>query len=37
MLSRRAASDPGRLRLRLMLEKPAVPDGAGGSTLDWER
>ena len=37
MLSRRAASDPGRLRLRLVLEKPvAAPDGAGGSTLDWD-
>jgi head-tail adaptor len=37
VLSRRAASDPGRLRLRLTLEKPApVPDGAGGSTLSWE-
>lgn len=36
MLSRRAASEPGRLRLRLTLEKPArVPDGAGGATLAW--
>ena len=36
MLSRKAASDPGRLRLRLILEKPvAAPDGAGGSTLAW--
>ncbi len=36
MLSRRAASEPGRLRLRLILEKPAAtPDGAGGRTLAW--
>lgn len=36
MLSRRAASEPGRLRLRLILEKPAAtPDGAGGRTLGW--
>ncbi len=36
MLSRRAASAPGRLRLRLILEKPAeTPDGAGGRTLAW--
>lgn len=36
MLSRRAAGDPGRLRLRLILEKPArTPDGAGGATLGW--
>ncbi len=37
MLSRRGASDPGRLRLRLILEKPVLtPDGAGGATLGWE-
>lgn len=36
MLSRAAASDPGRLRLRLVLEKAAaVPDGAGSSTIAW--
>ena len=36
MLSRRGASDPGRLRLRLTLEHAsATPDGAGGSTLTW--
>lgn len=36
MLSRRGASDPGRLRLRLTLERAtATPDGAGGSTLSW--
>ena len=36
MLSRRAASDPGRLRLRLVLEKPGeTPDGAGGATRAW--
>jgi SPP1 family predicted phage head-tail adaptor len=36
MLSRRGASDPGRLRLRLLLEHAtASPDGAGGSTLAW--
>ena len=36
MLSRRGASDPGRLRLRLTLEHAtATPDGAGGSTLAW--
>lgn len=36
MLSRRGASDPGRLRLRLTLEHAtATPDGAGGSTLSW--
>jgi SPP1 family predicted phage head-tail adaptor len=36
VLSRRAASDPGRLRLRLTLERAtATPDGAGGSTLSW--
>ena len=36
MLSRRAASEPGRLRLRLVLEKAARnPDGAGGATLAW--
>ena len=36
MLSERAASEPGRLRLRLVLEKPApTPDGAGGFTIEW--
>lgn len=36
MLNRRAESDPGRLRLRLVLEKPAsTPDGAGGATRGW--
>ena len=36
MLNRRAAGDPGKLRLRLVLEKPvATPDGAGGATLAW--
>lgn len=36
MLSRKAAGEPGRLRLRLVLEKPvAAPDGAGGRTLGW--
>lgn len=36
MLSRRGASEAGRLRLRLTLEK-ATPtaDGAGGRTLTW--
>jgi SPP1 family predicted phage head-tail adaptor len=36
VLSRRGASDPGRLRLRLVLEHAtATPDGAGGATLAW--
>jgi SPP1 family predicted phage head-tail adaptor len=36
VLSRRGASDPGRLRLRLTLERAtATPDGAGGSKLSW--
>jgi SPP1 family predicted phage head-tail adaptor len=36
VLSRRGASEPGRLRLRLSLEKAArISDGAGGATLDW--
>lgn len=36
MLSRRGASDPGRLRLKLVLEMATpAPDGAGGSTLSW--
>lgn len=36
MLSRRGASDAGRLRLRLTLERSArTPDGAGGATLAW--
>ena len=36
MLNRRAAGDPGRLRLRLILEKPVrTADGAGGATLAW--
>jgi SPP1 family predicted phage head-tail adaptor len=37
VLSRRGAGDPGRLRLRLALEKPTpVPDGAGGVTITWD-
>jgi SPP1 family predicted phage head-tail adaptor len=36
VLSERAASAPGRLRLQLALEKAtASPDGAGGATLAW--
>jgi SPP1 family predicted phage head-tail adaptor len=36
VLSRRGASEPGRLRLQLELQKAtATPDGAGGSTLAW--
>ena len=36
MLSRRGASDAGRLRLRLTLERATpTPDGAGGLTLSW--
>ena len=36
MLSRRGASEAGRLRLRLTLERATkTPDGAGGSTLSW--
>jgi SPP1 family predicted phage head-tail adaptor len=36
VLSRRGASEAGRLRLRLVLEKAAAtPDGAGGATLAW--
>jgi SPP1 family predicted phage head-tail adaptor len=36
VLSRRGASEAGRLRLRLTLERAtATPDGAGGSTLLW--
>ena len=36
MLSRSAASKPGRLRLRLTLERAVTnPDGAGGRTLAW--
>jgi SPP1 family predicted phage head-tail adaptor len=36
VLSRRGASDAGRLRLRLTLERATpTPDGAGGSTLSW--
>jgi SPP1 family predicted phage head-tail adaptor len=36
VLSRRGASEAGRLRLRLVLEyATATPDGAGGSTLEW--
>ena len=36
MLSRRGASNPGRLRLRLTLEHAtATPDGAGGVTHSW--
>jgi SPP1 family predicted phage head-tail adaptor len=37
VLSERGASNPGRLRLRLTLEKPThVPDGAGGATVQWD-
>jgi SPP1 family predicted phage head-tail adaptor len=37
VLSRRGAGEPGRLRLRLDLQKAtATPDGAGGSTLAWD-
>jgi SPP1 family predicted phage head-tail adaptor len=36
VLSRAGASEPGRLRLRLTLEKPvATDDGAGGRTIAW--
>jgi SPP1 family predicted phage head-tail adaptor len=36
VLSRRGASDPGRLRLRLVLERAMkTADGAGGATLVW--
>jgi SPP1 family predicted phage head-tail adaptor len=36
VLSRRGASAPGRLGLRLDLEKATpMPDGAGGNTLAW--
>jgi SPP1 family predicted phage head-tail adaptor len=36
VLSRKGASDPGRLRLQLTLEKATpTPDGAGGATLVW--
>jgi len=36
MLSRAAASAPGRLRLRMTLEHAvAAPDGAGGRTSTW--
>lgn len=36
MLSQAGATHPGRLRLRLVLEKPTpTPDGAGGFTLAW--
>ena len=37
MLSRRGASEAGRLRLRLVLERAtSMPDGAGGTMLDWD-
>ena len=37
MLSGKGASMPGRLRLRLVLEKPTpIPDGAGSSTIEWD-
>jgi SPP1 family predicted phage head-tail adaptor len=37
VLSERGASEPGRLRIRLVLEKPTpIPDGAGGSSLNWD-
>jgi SPP1 family predicted phage head-tail adaptor len=36
VLSRPGASEPGRLRHRLTLEKPTpIPDGAGGFTIEW--
>jgi SPP1 family predicted phage head-tail adaptor len=36
VLSRVGASEAGRLKRRLVLEKPArVPDGAGGATVTW--
>ena len=36
MLSRKGASEPGRIRHRLMLEKrAAVPDGGGGEEAEW--
>jgi SPP1 family predicted phage head-tail adaptor len=36
VLSRRGASEAGRLRLRLQLERAtSTPDGAGGATLEW--
>ena len=36
MLSRRGASEAGRLRTRLVLEKPTrAPDGAGGASMTW--
>jgi SPP1 family predicted phage head-tail adaptor len=36
VLSRRGASEAGRLRLRLELQKAiATPDEAGGATLAW--
>ena len=36
MLSRRGASDAGRLRLQLTLERATrTADGAGGATLMW--
>lgn len=37
MLSKKGAGEPGRLRLRLTLEKPTpVPDGLGGATMEWD-
>ena len=37
MLSRKGASRPGRLRHRVVLEKPALsPDGGGGAALAFE-
>jgi SPP1 family predicted phage head-tail adaptor len=36
VLSRRGASDAGRLRLKLILERATpTPDGTGESTLTW--
>lgn len=36
MLSRRGASEAGRIRHRLMLDKPAAsPDGGGGQEAAW--
>jgi SPP1 family predicted phage head-tail adaptor len=36
VLSRAGASEAGRLKSRLLLEKPTrTPDGAGGATVTW--
>jgi SPP1 family predicted phage head-tail adaptor len=37
VLSRRGASEAGRLRLRIAFEKPLLdPDGMGGAALIWD-